>query len=198
MNKKEGALIVGAAVLAGLIGVAASIALTGPGPLLRTELGQRLLGVTLRGSAPAGMVVIEHGQTVPAMDLPTLQGEPGPLPTPGRPLLINYWATWCGPCREEMPLLARFSDLQSRRGIEVVGIALDNEAEARAFLREVPVPFRVVLETPGARDSSVRLGNRAGVLPYSVLVGADGKLIKQRFGAFLSAEDLHDWAQQGQ
>lgn len=195
MNKKNALLVIGAAVLAGALGVAASIAISGPGPLLHTELGRRVLGEL--AETPEGLTVVAPGQAVPPMDLPVLQGEPGPVPG-GRPVLINYWASWWGPCREEMPLLARFSDLQGQRGIEVVGIALDGEAEAKGFLAEVRVPFRVVREAPGASDSSVRLGNKLGILPYSVLVGADGKLVKTRVGAFQSAKDLHDWAQPAQ
>lgn len=195
MTLKNGLLILVAAVIAGLLGVAASIAISGPGPLLQTELGRRLLGGTIE--TPANVVVIAPGATVPTMTLPTLQGDPTPVPN-GRAVLINYWASWCGPCRDEMPLLSRFSDIQGQRGIEVVGIALDGEAEARAFLAEVPVPFRVLQETPGASDSSARLGNKLGILPYSVLVAADGKLVKQRVGAFTSAEDLRTWAETGQ
>jgi thiol-disulfide isomerase/thioredoxin len=195
MTWKNGAWIVAAALVAGLLGVAASIALTGPGPLLQTELGRRLLGSVAQ--TPANLVVIAPGQAVPPMHLPALQGDAAPVPN-GRPVLINYWASWCGPCREEMPLLAKFSDIQGRSGIEVVGIALDGEAEARRFMAQVPVPFRILHETPGERDSSVQLGNHVGVLPYSVLVGSDGKLIKQRFGAFKDDKDLHDWALQSQ
>ena len=54
-------------------------------------------------------------------------------------------------------------------------------------------PLPVLLEAPGPGDSSVRLGNRAGVLPFSVLIGADGRLRKQRIGAFADAEDLRNW-----
>ncbi len=193
MTRRDGLLVVAAALVAGALGVVASLVLTGPGPLLRSETGRQILGAM--ADDPVGLAVIRPGQPVPALPLPMLQGAPGPIPTPGRRVLINYWASWCGPCREEMPVLADFAGKQGRGGIEVVGIALDGEAEARAFLREVPVPFRIALEVPGEGDSSVRLGNKLGVLPYSVLVGADGKLLRQRFGAFTSPEDLRDWAE---
>jgi len=68
-------------------------------------------------------------------------------------------------------------------------------APARACLAGVQVPFGGVREATGAQDSSVRLGNKLGVLPYSVLVAADGKLVRQRFGAFKGPEDLRDWAE---
>lgn len=192
MTRRDGLLVVAAALVAGALGVVASLVLTGPGPLLRSETGRQILGAM--ADEPVGVAVIQPGQPVPVMNLPVLQGAPGPVPAPGRTVLINYWASWCGPCREEMPMLAAFAQNHRPDRIEVVGIALDDEAEARAFLAEVPVPFRVVREAPSARDSSVRLGNKLGVLPYSVLVGPDGKLIRQRFGAFTSPSDLRSFA----
>lgn len=76
----------------------------------------------------------------------------------------------------------------------MIGIALDQREDAEAFLREVPVSFPNLLETPGPGDSSARLGNAQGVLPFSVLVGPDGRLLKRRFGSFASPEELHEWA----
>ena len=162
MTRRDGLLVVAAALVAGALGVVASLVLTGPGPLLRSETGRQILGAM--ADEPVGLAVIRPGQPVPPMPLPMLQGAPGPIPAP-RPaaVLINYWASWCGPCREEMPVLADFAGQQgAQRRSQVVGIALDGEADARAFLREVPVPFRIALETPGPGDSSVRLGNKLG------------------------------------
>jgi hypothetical protein len=75
----------------------------------------------------------------------------------------------------------------------VVGIALDDKASVEAFLRRVPVTYPILLDTAGPADSSVRLGNPKGVLPYSVLVSADGRLLKQRIGPFDPGE-IDDWA----
>jgi len=75
----------------------------------------------------------------------------------------------------------------------VVGIALDDEAAVRAFLERVPIRYPVLLDTPGPADAGVRLGNPKGVLPYSVLISADGRLLKQRIGPFAAGE-IESWA----
>lgn len=195
---RSGARVVVVALAAGALGLAASLLTTGPGPLLRTELGQRLLNAAASASAPpppAGVAVARRGDVVPAITLPDLQGRPIALPGawPGRPLLVNVWASWCGPCIEEMPELQRFAAQQAGNGVQVVGIALDDAAAVRAFLARVPVDYPILLDAPGPADAGVRLGNPKGVLPYSVLVSADGRLLKQRIGPFAHGE-IDDWA----
>ena len=118
------------------------------------------------------------------LSLIDLEGKRVAMPTAfaGRPLLINVWASWCGPCIQEMPELDRYSAQQADNGTQVVGIALDDEAAVRTFLKRVPIRYPVLLDTPGPADAGVRLGNPKGVLPYSVLISADGRLLKQRIG----------------
>jgi len=186
------------ALAAGALGVVASLLTSGPGPLLRTELGQRALNAAASASAPeppAGTPVARRGETIPAITLPGLDGSPRTLPAAwsGRPLLVNVWASWCGPCIEEMPELQRFASQQGDNGVQVVGIALDDADAVRAFLARVPVAYPILLDVPGPADAGVRLGNPKGVLPYSVLVSAEGRLLKQRIGPFAHGE-IDDWA----
>jgi thiol-disulfide isomerase/thioredoxin len=193
-----GAKIVLVAVAAGSLGVVASLLTSGPGPLLRSEPGQRLLAGILAARAPAppaGLVVAQPGQALPAIAVRDLAGKPVAVPAAyaGRPLLLNVWASWCGPCVEEMPELQRFSARQGANGVQVVGIALDDPAAVQAFLPRVAVTYPILIDAPGPRDAGVRLGNRAGVLPYSVLVSADGRLLKQHIGPFARG-DLDAWA----
>lgn len=187
------------AVGAGLLGIAASLLTTGPGPLLRSEVGQRALNGVLSASAPTpppGVAVARRGAVVPTVTLEALEGRAVTVPAAyaGRPLLINFWASWCGPCIEEMPELQRYFAEQESTGTQVVGIALDDKAAVSAFLQRVPVRYPILLDTAGPADSSVRLGNPKGVLPYSVLLSADGKLLKQRIGPFAPGE-IDGWAQ---
>ena len=191
MNASTKILLV--ALAAGILGILAGLRATGPGPLLRSELGQRILGATLAAAAPkppAGITVATRGEPIPAVDIADLEGRAVTLPGTyaGRPILINFWASWCAPCVKEMPELQRFSAAQGRNGVQVVGIALDDRAAVRAFLQRVAVSYPILLDAPGPADASVRLGNPKGVLPYSVLVSADGRLLKQRIGPFDDGE----------
>jgi thiol-disulfide isomerase/thioredoxin len=186
------------ALIAGLLGLFASLALNGPGPLLRSELGQRALQGVLASTAPDppdDLRVARRGEPVPVLSLTALEGRRMAVPTAysGRPLLVNVWASWCGPCIEEMPELDRYAREQAANGTQVVGIALDDEAAVRAFLRRVPVRYPILIDTPGPTDAGVRLGNPKGVLPYSVLISADGRLLKQRIGPFAVGE-IEGWA----
>lgn len=101
----------------------------------------------------------------------------------GKPLLINFWATWCAPCIREMPELDRFHRDFAPRGVEVVGLAIDEMAAVREFLARVHVGFPVGLAGLDGTDLIRQLGNAEGGLPYSVLIGADGRLLKRKLGA---------------
>ena len=186
-----------AAMAAGALGLLASLWLGGS-PLLRSEAGQRGLQSVLDATAPeppAGVIPAKPGQAMPRIELPDLQGRTVVLPDafPGRPLLVNVWASWSGPCIEEMPELERFATSQGTTGVQVVGLALDTPDAINAFLARVPVSYPILVETPGPADASVWLGNRKGVLPYTVLVGADGKILKQKVGPFEHGE-IEGWA----
>ena len=181
------------ALIAAILGAVAGVLVSGPGPLWRSKLGQRVLQESMDARAPAppaGVQVAEVGKPIPALRLPDLTGTPTDVPGAwrGRPLLINVWASWCGPCIEEMPELQRFSAKEGADGVQVVGIALDDPDAVRAFLQRVPVAYPILIESAGPADASVSLGNRKGVLPYSVLVGADGTLLERRVGPFVPGE----------
>lgn len=187
------------ALAAGALGAVASLLTSGPGPLLRTELGQRVLGGVLSAAAPTpppGVRVARRGERIAALALPNLDGTTVSLASlhPGRPLLVNLWASWCGPCIAEMPELQRYARTQGSHGVQVVGIALDDADNVRDFLRKVPVSYPILLDVAGPADAGVRLGNPKGVLPYSILVSADGRLLKQRIGPFEHGE-IESWAQ---
>ncbi|KGM56470.1 hypothetical protein N799_04395 [Lysobacter arseniciresistens ZS79] len=178
---------------AGLLGAVAGVLMNGPGPLLRSELGQQALQQAMTATAPPtpdGLAVAVRGEPIPPLTLPDLQGEPATLPADyaGRPLLVNFWASWCGPCIEEMPELDRFAATQGANGVQVVGIALDEPDAVRAFLQHTPVDYPILLDVAGPADTGVQLGNARGVLPYTVLVDAQGRLVKQKIGPFEHGE----------
>ena len=195
--KLTNAHILIAALAAGALGVLASLWFGGS-PLLRTDSGQRALQAAVDATAPAppaGVTPAKPGEAMPPISLPDLHGQVQALPGiyAGRPLLINVWASWCGPCIDEMPELQRFANSQGAAGTQVIGLALDTPEAIKDVLTRVPVDYPILVDTPGPADASVWLGNRKGVLPYSVLVGADGKIVKQKIGPFAHGE-IEGWA----
>lgn len=188
------------ALLAAIAGAGASLLFepTIAYRLAGTEVGQQVLDASLKArapAAPAGVTIAKRGGIVPAMTLPDPDGKQVAIPAAwaGRTTLVNLWATWCAPCLKEMPDLQAFADAQGATGVQVVGIALDDAAAVAAFLRQHGITYPVLVDAAGPADAGVRLGNPAGVLPYSVLVLADGRLLKTRIGPFTDAADIAAW-----
>jgi thiol-disulfide isomerase/thioredoxin len=188
------------ALLAAIAGAAASLYFepTIAQRLAGTEPGQKVLGAVLQAHAPAppaGVIVAKRGDIVPAMALATVDGRATDIPKAwaGKPTLVNLWASWCAPCLKEMPELQAFADDQPSTGVQVVGIALDDAASAQAMLQRLGITYSNLIDAPGPADAGVRLGNPAGVLPYSVLVSAEGRVLKTKIGPFDDKEDIASW-----
>ena len=157
------------------------------------KLGQRAM-LPPEQEAPRGLEVAREGDLAPSIELPDLDGRPRALAEwQGQPVLVNFWASWCGPCIEEMPLLDEFARDQGADGVQVLGIALDDLDAVQAFLAQVPVAYTILMDQAGPADSSVQLGNSRGVLPYSVLLDAEGRVQREKLGVFTRSE-LQGWA----
>ena len=114
----------------------------------------------------------------------------------GRPLLVNFWATWCPPCVEELPLLNAFQTQHAGKGWQVLGLAVDQPSAVRQFLTRLPLVFPVGMAGLAGTDLSRSLGNLGGGLPFTVVFDAHGAVLHQKVGK-VSQADLDRWAQLG-
>jgi thiol-disulfide isomerase/thioredoxin len=110
----------------------------------------------------------------------------------GRPLLVNFWATWCPPCIEELPLLESIWIKNGPKTLQVLGLAVDQPSAVRKFLARHPLTFPMGLAGLNGTELGRSLGNSMNALPYSVLFNADGRMIAQKMGK-LEAVDLAEW-----
>jgi thiol-disulfide isomerase/thioredoxin len=112
----------------------------------------------------------------------------------GKPLLVNFWATWCPPCVEELPLLNAFYRDNAARGWQVLGLAVDQPSAVRSFLQKLPLAFPVGMAGLAGTELSRTLGNPTGGLPYTVVLGGNGRVLHRKIGK-VSAAELAQWAQ---
>ena len=111
----------------------------------------------------------------------------------GKPVLLNFWASWCPPCVEELPLLSSFYLENAVKGWQVLGLAVDQLEPVKRFLVKAPVTFPVALAGVAGVELSRSLGNLSGGLPFTVVLGSDGLVAHRKMGR-VTSDDLRAWA----
>jgi thiol-disulfide isomerase/thioredoxin len=133
---------------------------------------------------PAGVA------TLVRVPLPDLAGKPLTLDSwQGKFRIVNFWATWCAPCRQEIPELIAFQRENAANGVQVVGIAVDQADKVQDYAKEIGVNYPILVAGMGGVDLARRAGNPSGALPFTIVLDRDGKVITTHLGA-VSGEEL--------
>ena len=173
--KRRGLLVVAAGSAAALAGAAVSWRHWMPGEAV--------------GGADDGALLWQQAFDTPAgapLDMAALRN---------RPLLVNFWATWCPPCVEELPMLDRFHRQQAAvaSGWQVLGVAIDQPSAVQRFLQKTPVKFPVAMAGMQGTELAKALGNDAAGLPFTVALDKGGRVLHRKMGQ-LSESDLQRWS----
>ena len=156
-----------------------------------------LIGVVAIAAAAAGYGVNIWRQTggtraaerVLATRLLDLDGRPQLLNQwRGKVLVVNFWATWCTPCREEIPGFVRLQEKYAGRGLQFVGIAIDRRDKVQAFAREFGMNYPILLGGFDTVDISRHAGNRVGALPFTLILDRSGQIVGIVLGGLKEAK----------
>lgn len=151
-----------------------------------------MLALLLLGAGAA------HASGLEALFATTLTGADGkPMPLAvykGKPLIVNFWARWCGPCRTEIPELQKAYDKYKKQGLVVIGIGLENSPEAvRDFMKAYEMNYPVGLANDVNDTKGIwlmqTLGNQRAGLPFTLVINRQGEIVTRKLGV-MKAEDI--------
>jgi thiol-disulfide isomerase/thioredoxin len=155
---------------------------TPPGAIAAVAAAAVPSGTDAQASAPEEPARSPVPETVPALSLPDLGGQLKSLHDYlGHPLIINFWATWCGPCRREIPLLQQLRKTYKAQKLEVVGIAVDFRSAVSEYVAKVPIAYPLLIGDDQGLAAAEKFGMEP-VLPFSVFADAKGQIIAVKIG----------------
>lgn len=155
---------------------------------LHAGVAAALAAGTARAQRPGAGVAPDAVADLSARQLPDLQGRPQTLSQwRGRPLVVNFWATWCAPCVKEMPELDALQKQHPK--VQFVGIGIDKAENIAKFVQKVPVSYPLLVMGGAAIDLLRQLGNPAGGLPFTLVFNADGSVNRKILGQ-IHSDDL--------
>lgn len=129
------------------------------------------------------------GQQRPGFALPDLHGELRDISDwDGNVLAVNFWATWCAPCKEEIPEFVELQDKYRDHGVVFIGVALDNSEAVADFAEYYGMNYPILIGEQAAIDAAKAFGNRIGALPYTAFVDRDGRIVHTHYG-LIKGED---------
>jgi len=157
-------------------GTAAGVLALGAGILYRRNQG-----------APAGAKA--DASTLLALALPDTSGKEVALTQwRGRILFVNFWATWCAPCREEMPAFVRLQTELAPKGLQFVGVAIDQPDKVREFVGEIGLNYPALIGGYGAMELSKTFGNAMMALPFTLVLDRSGRIVHTQLGPLRDAK----------
>lgn len=109
----------------------------------------------------------------------------------GKVVVLNFWATWCPPCRAEIPEFIRFQKQYEKQGVQFVGIAIDQKSKVASYAKEMGMNYPILLGDLAGIELAKRIGNSEGGLPYSVIIDRNGKIVATQLGT-LNYEKLEN------
>ncbi len=106
----------------------------------------------------------------------------------GQVMVLNFWATWCVPCREEMPIFDRVFKKFANQRVAFVGLAADEKAKVAPFLQQSPVSYPILIGDLDALEFARRLGAKQAALPFTAIIDRNGRIVRTKLGPYTEAE----------
>jgi thiol-disulfide isomerase/thioredoxin len=146
--------------------------------------------------APQAQAAVDTGSPLLSTPLPGIDGKAHRVDDwTGAVRIVNFWATWCAPCRSELPLLSTTHQQWKGKGVEVIGIAVDGDEDVRNFIAQAQVAYPMLVAEKQGQALMRANGNAHASLPYTLLLDAQGRIL-QRHAGVLDARLLRDWLAQ--